>query len=314
MDLREKGYEDQIDEEVERELDQLSDDLTEDDRDRLREVVRERVHSEMRKEAEKLREERASELKKRAREERKKLEKREKEEEEYFIRLNRNFRFQHMVMFTACFLLIFTGLPLKFPDFFISQILMKIFGGIRGSTLIHRIGAILLIYFMVHHFFYCIFSRDGRRDFIKLIPVPKDVRDLVINVKHFIGKNPERPKFDRFSYIEKFDYWAVYWGCVIMIGTGLLLWFEEITMKYIPKYWVDIAKEAHSDEALLATLAIVIWHFYNVHFNPDRFPGSLMWWHGKISKHEMIEEHPLEYERMMREREEQEKSVEVETK
>jgi hypothetical protein len=88
-----------------------------------------------------------------------------------------------------------------------------------------------------------------------------------------------------------------------MIGSGLVLWFEEISMKFLPKFFVDISHEAHSDEALLATLAIVIWHFYNVHFNPDRFPGTLMWWHGKISKHEMLEEHPLEYERIIAERE-----------
>lgn len=314
MALKEKGYDNHIDEAVESELREISEDLSEEEKEHLREIVKERVQREIQKEADRLREAKERELKKKEREEKREIEKIEKEEEEYFVRFNKNFRFQHMVMFTSCFLLIFTGLPLKFPDFFVSQILMTIFGGIRGSTLIHRFGAILLIYFMVHHFFYTILSRDGRSDFIKLIPTPKDAKDVVTNVKHFLGKHPERPQFDRFSYIEKFDYWAVYWGCVIMIGSGLVLWFEEIAMKYFPKYFVDIAHEAHSDEALLATLAIVIWHFYNVHFNPDRFPGTLMWWHGRISKHEMIEEHPLEYERIMKEKEEQEKSAEDEPK
>jgi hypothetical protein len=73
-------------------------------------------------------------------------------------------------------------------------------------------------------------------------------------------------------------------------------------LKYFPKFVLDIAHEMHSDEALLATLAIVIWHFYNVHFNPDRFPGTLMWWHGEISEHEIKEEHPLEYEEIMAKR------------
>jgi formate dehydrogenase subunit gamma len=312
MDLKEKDYDNGIDEALDRELAKLPDELSDEEKRQLEETVRERVQREIKRETERLREAKERELKKKEKDEKKKLDK--IDQEEYFVRFNKNFRFQHIIMFTSCFLLMFTGLPLKFPDFFISQILMKLFGGIRGSTLIHRIGAVMLIYFMVHHFFYCIISKQGRDDFVKLIPIPKDAKDLVLNVKHFLGKNPERPKFDRFSYIEKFDYWAVYWGCVIMIGSGLILWFEEIAMKYLPKYWVDIAHEAHSDEALLATLAIVIWHFYNVHFNPDRFPGTLMWWHGKISKHEMIEEHPLEYERMMQKMKEEENSAEVDPK
>jgi cytochrome b subunit of formate dehydrogenase len=157
----------------------------------------------------------------------------------------------------------------------------------------------MLIYFMVHHLLYTILTRDGRRDFILLIPMPKDIRDAVQNIRYFLGKTGERPKFGRFSYIEKFDYWAVYWGCIIMIGSGAFLWGESIALIYFPKFVLDIAHEMHSDEALLATLAIVIWHFYNVHFNPDRFPGTLLWWHGRISEHEIKEEHPLEYEEIM---------------
>jgi len=155
---------------------------------------------------------------------------------------------------------------------------------------------------MVHHFLYTILARDGRRDFLLLIPKLQDARDIRTNIRHFLGKSPERPRFGRFSYIEKFDYWAVYWGCVIMIGSGVFLWFETAIMKFLPKVAVDMAHEMHSDEALLATLAVVVWHFYNVHFNPDRFPGSLMWWHGRITEHEIKEEHPLEYEEIMERR------------
>ena len=234
--------------------------------------------------------------------------KKEKHAEEgaTFLRFNRNFRFQHMVMFSSVILLIVTGMPLKFPEFVLSRYVVALWGGIHNSTLVHRIGAGMLIYFMVHHMLYTVLSRDGRRDFILLIPVPKDLRDAAQNIRYFLGKAPEKPRFGRFSYIEKFDYWAVYWGCIIMIGSGLFLWFEWIVLKYFPKYFLDVAHEMHSDEAMLATLAIVIWHFYNVHFNPDRFPGTLMWWHGQISEHEMKEEHPLEYEEMMAKRSRQE--------
>jgi formate dehydrogenase subunit gamma len=232
------------------------------------------------------------------------------EEGEMFQRFNKNFRFQHMVMFTSVILLIITGMPIKFPDFVLSRYLVNLWGGIHNSTMVHRFGAGMLIYFMVHHLFYTVFSRQGRRDFVLLIPTPKDARDAVQNIRHFLGKSPDKPRFGRFSYIEKFDYWAVYWGCVIMIGSGLFLWFEGIVLKYFPKYVLDVAHEMHSDEAMLATLAIVIWHFYNVHFNPDRFPGTLLWWHGQISEHEMKEEHPLEYDEIMAKRSKQE-SAEV---
>lgn len=263
----------------------------------IREKIRRRVRAEMDREirirtaAERREEER------RRREERRR-EKRH-EEGEIFQRFNRNFRFQHIVMFTSVILLIITGMPIKFPNFILSRFFVSMWGGINNSTIVHRIGAGMLIYFMVHHLFYTILSRDGRRDFMLLIPMPKDMRDAIQNVRYFLGRSQEKPRFGRFSYIEKFDYWAVYWGCVIMIGSGALLWGESIALKFFPKFVLDIAHEAHSDEALLATLAIVIWHFYNVHFNPDRFPGTLMWWHGEISEHEIKEEHPLEYEEIM---------------
>ncbi len=268
--------------------------------EKIREKVRARVLEEVERER-RIRtaaERREEERRRREEKRREKLH----EEGEMFERFNRNFRFQHIVMFTSVILLIITGMPIKFPEFVLSRFLVSFWGGIHNATIVHRIGAVMLIYFMVHHLFYTVFSRQGRRDFMLLIPMPKDVRDAVQNVRHFLGKTNEKPRFGRFSYIEKFDYWAVYWGCVIMIGSGLFLWFESIVLKYFPKYVLDVAHEMHSDEAMLATLAIVIWHFYNVHFNPDRFPGTLMWWHGRISEHEMKEEHPLEYEEIMAKR------------
>ena len=265
--------------------------------DEIRETIRQRVRAEMEREM------RLRTAADRRAEERRLREERRKEkhhgEEEMFQRFNRNFRFQHIVMFTSVILLIITGMPIKFPNFILSRFVINLWGGIHNSTIVHRIGAGMLIYFMVHHLLYTILSRDGRRDFVLLIPMPKDFRDAVQNIRYFLGKVGEKPRFGRFSYIEKFDYWAVYWGCIIMIGSGAFLWGESIAMKYFPKFVLDIAHEMHSDEALLATLAIVIWHFYNVHFNPDRFPGTLMWWHGRISEHEIKEEHPLEYEEIM---------------
>jgi formate dehydrogenase subunit gamma len=216
--------------------------------------------------------------------------------ERQFERFGKNFRFQHMLMFTSVILLILTGMPLKFPTYGISQFLIvKLLGGIQNSTLIHRIAAVGLIIVGTWHLGYIILSRMGRRDFFLMIPRPRDIVDFFQTIMFFLGRRPAGPKFGRFSFIEKFDYWAVYWGMVVMIGSGLILWFKEL----FPKALFDIAREAHSDEGLLATLAIIVWHFYNVHFNPDVFPMSWVWWHGKLSEEEMKHHHPLEYAEIM---------------
>ena len=212
--------------------------------------------------------------------------------ERMFERFGKNFRFQHMLMFLSVILLIVTGIPLKFPTFGISKfIILDIFGGLQNSTVVHRVAAVGLMIVGAWHFGYIIISRIGRRDFFLMIPRPQDGKDAVHTIMFFLGKRASGPKFGRFSFIEKFDYWAVYWGMVIMIGSGLILWFKETFSKDV----FDIAREAHSDEGLLATLAIIVWHFYNVHFNPDVFPMSWVWWHGKMTESEMKHHHPLEY-------------------
>lgn len=220
-----------------------------------------------------------------------------KEAEEYFVRFSLNVRAQHFVLAVGVLLLIFTGLPIKFHESAWAKYFFQVIS-LELSRLLHRVGASLLIGVGIWHMLYLL-TTEGRREFRELLPRPKDLLDFLQNIKYLLGLSHERPKFGRFSYIEKFDYWAVYWGMVIMIGSGLLLWFHNLALGLFPKYVLDIAREAHSDEALLATLAIVIWHWYNAHFNPSVFPMSTTIFTGKISKKRMIEEHPLEYEQVI---------------
>lgn len=239
-------------------------------------------------------------LKKKTSAEKKALE----EADESFIRFGLNFRIQHMTLFASVLLLIFTGMPEKFHEAGISSFIINTLGGIKIITILHRMGAIgLTVMFTYHCLIYTTFFKQGRKDFIELIPMPKDLFDVIQMIKYFFGYSQERPKFGRFSYIEKFDYWAVYWGCIVMIGSGIIMWFQVKSINFFGKFIVDIAKEAHSDEGLLCALAILIWHFYNVHLNPRVFPMSWVWWNGKLTKEEMLEEHPLEYERIIEERE-----------
>ncbi len=217
-----------------------------------------------------------------------------------YQRFSLNFRIQHVVLFCSCIVLILTGLPIKFHDTSWAAAMFSLMGGIQTSALLHRIGAVGLIGVGLYHLVYTGVLAEGRRNFLALVPGPKDLRDAALMIRYFLGRTEERPRFGRFSYVEKFDYWAVYWGMIIMCGSGLMLWFENDTMRLFPKYVFDIAKEAHSDEALLATLAIIIWHFYNVHFNPHKFPMNKVWITGRMSEEEMHHEHPLELEEIQR--------------
>jgi len=223
-----------------------------------------------------------------------------------FRRFSLNFRLQHIVLFVSTITLIITGIPLWCLEYPSLQGVVAAFGTIDTVRYIHRVAAIGLIVVSVYHVLYTIYTREGRREFVRLLPYPKDFVDVTKNSLYFLGLRKERPRFGRYTYYEKFDYWAVYWGCVIMIGTGVVLWFPEIAAQYFPWFSYELASEIHADEAILAALALFIWHFYNVHFNPSRFPGTFLWWHGKMSREEMLKDHSLEYEELLRKAESEE--------
>jgi len=225
-------------------------------------------------------------------------------EGERFERFSLNERIQHIVLFSSFVVLVFTGFPLKYPEVEFLSPLLYLTGGVKGARIIHRLAAVIMGLDFVYHNVYIwslIYRRKiGVKEILLMIPQPKDVTDLVKNFRYFLGLSQERPRFDKFSYLEKFDYWAVYWGIFIMGGSGLVLWFPEFWTQFIELDIVRIAYIAHSDEALLAFLAITCWHLYNVHLNPRHFPMNKVWYRGWLTREEMIEEHPLEYERIVK--------------
>lgn len=119
------------------------------------------------------------------------------------------------------------------------------------------------------------------------------------NFAFFLGLRRSRPRFTRYGYLEKFDYWAVFWGMTIMVGTGVVRWFPAEFARIAPAWLYEASNVAHTDEALLASMAIFFWHFYNVHLRPAVFPMSWVFIHGRASVHEMEEAHGAELDELL---------------
>ncbi|NWG12929.1 MAG: hypothetical protein HXY20_05265 [Acidobacteria bacterium] len=209
---------------------------------------------------------------------------------------------QHLLLMIGVLLLFISGVflwGLRYPGALWAGALAGAWGGVDLWRFVHRAGGATLIFVCAYHLIYILIHPEGRRDFRLLLPRAQDFRDLIHNIRWYFGARPTPPQFGRFTYFEKFDYWAVFWGSVIMIGTGLTMWFPGALQRVAPSWApraLEAFKEAHAHEALLAFLAIVIWHVYNVHLRPGRFPGSLLFLHGRMSREEMAREHPLSLE------------------
>jgi formate dehydrogenase gamma subunit len=207
------------------------------------------------------------------------------------LRMSLAQRWQHAVLATSFIALAVTGFALKFPDSWVAKLLGASEPFRRWS---HRIAGIVLLVVGLYHLLYLLASPDGRRLVRDLFPVKKDLTDVLDAVRYLTGMSSEKPKISRFGYAEKMEYWAVVWGTIIMGVTGLMIWFKMDVTHWLPRWMVDVALTIHYYEAILACLAIVVWHFYHVIFDPDVYPLNMACWDGKVSEHWQAEEHPLE--------------------
>jgi cytochrome b subunit of formate dehydrogenase len=223
--------------------------------------------------------------------------------EEKYIRMSLNERVQHFFLLTSFITLVITGFALKFPEALWVSWIRDVLGGNafdwRGG--LHRIAAVIMVAVSVYHVFYIIFNRRGRQLVKDLWFKRQDITDLLNAFKYYIGKTKTRPKYGRFSYIEKAEYWAVVWGTIVMGGTGGVLWFENTFLPVISNSGMDLATAIHFYEAILASLAIFVWHFYFVIYNPDVYPMNKAWYRGYLTREEMELEHPLELEEIEKE-------------
>ncbi len=224
-------------------------------------------------------------------------------EQEYgnrlYLRMTVNERIQHATMALSFIVLVITGFMLRFPEsWWVSHIRDLSSHAFEYRSLIHRIAAVAMIGVSLYHIYYVLFTKRGRQLIFDLLPRWQDVIDAIGVAKFNLGLSNKKPKLDRFSYIEKFEYWALVWGTIVMTVTGLIMWIYTDQVGTFSKLEWDIARTIHYYEAWLAFLAIVVWHFYFVIFNPDVYPMNLAWIKGTLTEEEMAHEHPLELERI----------------
>lgn len=209
------------------------------------------------------------------------------------LRMSLSQRWQHAVLALSFIVLAITGFALKFPDSWIATV-MGSSEPFRRWT--HRIAGIVLLLVGAYHIIYLLASKDGRKLVKDLFPIKRDLADVWGSVRHLVGWSKEKPKIGRFGYAEKMEYWAVVWGTIIMGVTGFMIWFKMDVTQWLPRWLVDVALTIHYYEAILACLAIVVWHFYHVIFDPDVYPLNMACYDGKVSEHWQEEEHPLDTE------------------
>ncbi len=195
------------------------------------------------------------------------------------LRIDKTQRVQHSILATSFILLAITGFALTYPESWIAWALGSDESIRRWA---HRIAGLVLIGLGLFHLLYAVISANGRQLILDFLPRHSDVRQLTATARYALGRAPALPaRSDRFTYAEKLEYWAVIWGTIIMAVTGLMLWFPLIVTQILPRWLVDVALTIHYYEAILACLAILVWHLYHVVFDPAVYPLNWAFWDGR---------------------------------
>jgi cytochrome b subunit of formate dehydrogenase len=198
-----------------------------------------------------------------------------------------------------------TGIPALFAASPWAHAIAGFFGGFAVTGVLHRVFAVVLIVVFISHLTriaYRIVLKEDRGVLwgpSSMVPQPRDLTDLYRHLRWFVGRGP-RPRFDRYTYWEKFDYWAVFWGMGVIGASGLLLWFPELFARLFPGWVFNIALLVHGEEALLAVGFIFTIHFFNGHLRPEKFPMDLVIFTGRVSEHALAEERADEYDRVLK--------------
>lgn len=214
------------------------------------------------------------------------------------VRFSRWARFQHLAVIVLFALLLITGMPQKWPYAAFSQWLIDAMGGIFAVRWLHRASGILFAVLTVAHLATAIGALITRRARPTMLFIRKDFDDAIQSLRYYLGREAQPPQFGRYDYRQKFEYWGLIFGSLIMVMTGMVLYFPLLTARLLPAELIPASKVMHSNEALLAMLIILVWHLYGAHLNPEVFPGDSSIFTGKISKERLRHEHALEYEEL----------------
>ena len=224
---------------------------------------------------------------------RRKLEDSRKAAPRVVVRMTRLQRAQHLTLLVSFFVLVFTGFALKFPNSFFGMLLGN---SEKFRSIVHRVAGVILIAVGSYHVLYAIFTGEGRRLVKDFLPEWKDITDVRDAISYYLGFSDKKPLFKRFNYAEKMEYWALVWGTIVMALTGCMAWFKVGVGTVVPRWIVDVALTIHFYEAILATLAIIVWHLYMIIYDPETYPMNWAWLDGRMSIEHYQHEHPLDAE------------------
>lgn len=227
------------------------------------------------------------------------------ETERQVVRFSRLERVLHIIMIVSFISLALTGMTLKFSYTGWANVLSRILGGYESAGYIHRIAAVFMFGIFVTHLYNLLTKKRKEAGSLRalllgpdtMLPTKNDLREFIASMKWFLNLGP-RPQYGRWTYWEKFDYFAVFWGVFVIGSTGLMLWFPEIFTLLMPGWFINVATIIHSDEALLAVGFIFTVHFFNTHLRPEKFPMDLVIFTGRVPLEEFKEERPKEYEEL----------------
>jgi len=203
-------------------------------------------------------------------------------------RMSRALRWQHGLVMISFPVLVYTGFALIYPESWWATPLLRFESNLGLRGLLHRAAAVVMLTALGAHVAQLLLNAELRKCLRGMLPAWKDVRDLGARVAYYAGRR-QAPRSGAFSYIEKLEYWAFLWGMVIMTLSGLPLWFSDLSLRYLPKVFTDVATAIHFYEAVLATLAILVWHLYWVIFDPEVYPMDWSWWDGKPPASRVLE-------------------------
>ncbi len=229
-----------------------------------------------------------------------------KRPEREFVRFTRLQRTLHACMILSFLSLATTGLTLKFSYTTWAAMVSRFLGGFQVAGFIHRSAAVLMFGVFITHLYSLVkLKRQEYKSWRAMIlgpdtmlPTPQDLKQFIATMRWFIGMGP-RPQYGRWTYWEKFDYFAVFWGIAVIGSTGLTLWFPIFFTRFIPGSFINVATVIHSDEALLATGFIFTVHFFNTHLRPEKFPMDTTIFTGHMPLAELKRDKPLEYESLL---------------